>query len=123
MRQTGDLNAKVALYRRKPSIVDGVSINDYELLATVSAEVRMQSDKVFAAGDARYSDQLIYVTVRRPNAYMLDVGLRVIWNGRAFNVQEALPDPIRRGFIKLRCVSVQMAGVGINGEDEHAECE
>lgn len=117
MRQTGDLNSKVSLYRRKPTIVEGVSINDYDLLGKVSAEVRMQSDKVFSAGDARYSDQLIYVTVRRPNAYMLDVGLRVIWNGRAFNVQEALPDPIRRGFVKLRCVSVQMVGIGINEEE------
>lgn len=113
MRQTGDLNGRVSLYRRKPQVLDGVSINDYDLLGTVSAEIRMQSDKVFSAGDARYSDQLIFVTVRRPNDYELTTGLRVVWQGRAYNVQEALPDPIRRGFRKLRCVSVQMEGLGI----------
>ena len=113
MRQTGDLNGRVALYRRKPQVLDGVSVNDYDLLGTVSAEVRMQSDKVFAAGDARYSDQLIFVTVRSRCDCELTAGLRVVWKGRWFSVQEALPDPLRRGFVKLRCVSVQMEGLGI----------
>lgn len=112
MRQTGDLNARVSLYRRKPQVLSGVSINDYELIGNVSAEVRMQSDKAFAAGDARYSDQLIFVTLRKPSAYELTSGLRVVWEGRAYNVQEALPDPHRRGFRRLRCVSVEMEGLG-----------
>lgn len=113
MRQLGDLRDRVKLYRRDAQLVDGSSSNSWVLIGTYAAEVRKQSDKVYASGDARYNDELIFVTIRKPLKLQLTEGGRLDWNGQQYNVREVLPDTPVRGFAKLRCISTAMEGTGV----------
>ena len=113
MRQLGDLRDKVELYRRDPQIVDGASGDEWELISEPAAEVRKQSDKAFADGDARYNDELIFVTIRTPLSIRLTEGGRLDWNGRRYTIRETLPDTPCRGFTKLRCIATTMEGTGV----------
>ena len=113
MRQLGDLRDRVELYRRDAQLVDGSSSNSWVLIGAYAAEVRKQSDKAYASGDARYNDELIFVTIRKPLKLQLTEGGRLDWNGQQYNVREVLPDTPVRGFAKLRCISTAMEGTGV----------
>lgn len=113
MRQLGDLRDKVELYRRAPQIVDGASGNEWELIGKPAAEVRKQSDKAYSDGDARYNDELIFVTIRTLQTVKLTEGGRLDWNGRRYAIREVLPDTPKRGFAKLRCIATTMEGTGV----------
>ena len=113
MRQLGDLRDRVELYRRDTQLVDGASADSWVLIGSYAAEVRKQNDKVFAAGDARYNDELIFVTIRTPLKLRLTEGGRLDWNGRQYAVREVLPNTPMRGYTKLRCLSTTMEGTGV----------
>lgn len=115
MRQSGDLSARVGLYKRVPATEGGESRNAWERIgeSDFPAEVRTQSDKVFASGETRYMESVIFVTLRRLLSYKLTAGLRVTWEGQPYEVVEAVPHPIWRGYVKLRCRAVKPEGVGV----------
>lgn len=113
MRQLGDLRDRVELYRRDAQIVDGASGDAWTLIGSRAAEVRKQSDRSFSAGDARYNDELIFVTIRAPLKLQLTEGGRLDWNGRRYTIREVLPDTPQRGFTKLRCIATTMEGTGV----------
>ena len=113
MRQLGDLHDRVEMYRRNTQLVDGSSGDSWELFGSYAAEVRKQSDKIFAAGDARYNEELIFVTIRTPLKLKLTEGGRLDWNGRQYTVREVLPNTPLQGFTKLRCLATTMEGTGV----------
>lgn len=113
MRQLGDLRDRVELYRRDAQLVDGSSGDKWILIGSYAAEVRKQSDKVFAAGDARYNEELIFVTIRTPLKLKLAEGGRLSWNGQQYAVREVLQNTPMHGFTKLRCLSTTLEGTGV----------
>ena len=109
MRQTGDLRSVVRFYRREANIDTGNG-----LLWRSYAEVYHLSDKALAAGGAEYSSGVLSVILRTPLQCRLLPGLRVVYDGGAYEVTEVLPDTPRRGFSKLRCVLTEMVGSGVH---------
>ncbi len=114
MRQTGDLRSVVRLYRREANIDTGDGQVDYGFLWRSYAEVYHLSDKALAAGGAEYSSGVLSVILRTPLQCRLLPGLRVVYDGGAYEVTEVLPDTPRRGFSKLRCVLTEMVGSGVH---------
>lgn len=114
MRQTGDLKERVRLYRRVPATHAGVSVEAMEELlpGSVAAEVYSQSDRAFAAGDARYQESVIFCTIRKPLRVTLEPGLRLHWRGQVYDVVEIVPGTMR-GTLRLRCVHVGLRGDGV----------
>lgn len=114
MRQTGDLKERVMLLRRSDDTQNGESYEAWEPIFPdgVWAEVYAQSDKAFAAGDARYQQAVKFCTLRKPLGLKLGAGLRFIHEGQAYNVEEVVPGPLR-GTVKLRGVMVDMRGSGV----------
>lgn len=113
MRQIGDLRSAVGLYERTPATVGGESRDDWTLIGLYAAEIRQQSDRTFAAGDARYQESVIFVTIRTLRTHTLCAGLQVRYKGRRYDVAEVVPDSPKPGFTKLRCTAVDMEGTGV----------
>lgn len=114
MRQTGDLTTRVRLYRRVPETREGRSADAWEELLPggLAAEVYSQSDKAFAAGDARYQETIKFCTIRKPVGFRLEPGLRFVHEGMAYDVAEVVPGTIR-GTLRLRGVCVTQRGDGV----------
>lgn len=114
MRQTGDLCNLVRLYRRNANIDTGDGQVAYDFLWQCYAEVYHLSDKALAVGGAEYSSRVLSVVLRAPITHHLFPGLRVVYDGVAYEVTEVLSDTPRRGFLKLRCVQAEILGAGVD---------
>ena len=114
MRQTGDLRDRVRLYRRVSGTEGGQGVERYEEIfpGGVWAEVYSQSDKAFAAGDARYQETVKFCTIRKPMDMELTPGLRFEHKGLMYDTVEVVPGTMR-GTIRLRGVCVTPKGGGV----------
>lgn len=112
MRQIGEMTSMVRLFRRHPVTENGLGRDVWELLGSYPAEVYKQSDRAFAQGDARYSESILFVTMRRPLACCLTEGLRLDLRGKSHRVVEVVDHMPKKGFVRLRCVHVDMEGNG-----------
>jgi len=117
VRHAGDLNTRVKLYRRDTEMADGQSVDTLVELfpGGVWAEVYGQSDKTFAAGDARYQESVKFCTVRRPVAFKLTPGMLFEHEGLMYAVKEVTPG-LFPGTVKLRGVNVKTLGAGVMGD-------
>lgn len=115
MRQSGDLSERVGLFKRTPNRQGGESRNSWTRIGEgdYPAEVRTQSDKAFAAGETRYMESVIFVSMRRLLTCELTDGLRLVWKGQPYEVAGVGPHPLWKGFIKLHCRAVKPEGTGV----------
>lgn len=112
MRNAGDLRERVTLQRREVETVQGRSREAYTTIGTYPAEVLHASARDFYHGTGNWMEEKITIRLRALTSTRLAPGLRVQWQGRAFDVVEVLPDRPWRGFTELRAVNAEMEGSG-----------
>lgn len=112
MRNTGDLRMRVALQRRTVTTMGGKTREDWETIGLYAAEVLHASARDFYSGAGQWYEEKITVHLRTPRTYSPAPGLRVLWQGRAYDVLEVTPDKPLRGITELRAVAAEMEGSG-----------
>lgn len=115
MRQIGNMRSVVALYDRAPKTRDGESRTAWPFVGTYAAEVRGQTDKAFSSGDARYHERVIFVVMRTLRTRRIVSGMRLGYMGALFDVRDVVEDTPLPGFVKLRCLAVEMEGSTVDG--------
>ena len=63
-------------------------------------------------GAGQWYEEKITVHLRTPRTYSPAPGLRVLWQGRAYDVLEVTPDKPLRGITELRAAAAEMEGSG-----------
>lgn len=112
MRNTGDLRMRVALQRRTVTTLGGKTREDWETIGLYAAEVLHASARDFYGGAGQWYEEKITVHLRTPRTYSPAPGLRVLWQGRTYDVLEVTPDKPLRGITELRAAAAEMEGSG-----------
>ena len=81
-------------------------------LGLYAAEVLHASARDFYGGAGQWYEEKITVHLRTPRTYSPAPGLRVLWQGRAYDVLEVTPDKPLRGITELRAAAAEMEGSG-----------
>ncbi len=110
MRQIGNLRSVVALYDRDPRTAEGESRTGWKYVGAYAAEVRGQSDKAFSSGDARFHESVIFVVMRALRSRRIVSGMRLDYLGRRYDIRDVVEQTPLPGFVKLRCLAVEMEG-------------
>lgn len=113
MRNVGDLKEMVKLQRRNPSTVDGIGDDGWTDVGTYRAEVQHLSQKNWASANAQFTQEIITVHLWSLTNRVIQPGGRLIWQGRAFQVTESIPNKPMMGITELRCTAIEMEGTGL----------
>ena len=75
-----------------------------------AAEVLHTSARDFYGGAGQWYAETITVHLRTPRTFSPALGLRVLWQGRAYDVVEVTPDKPLRDIAELRAAAADMEG-------------
>lgn len=114
MRQIGNMRSVVALYDRAPTTSGGESRAAWPYVGAYAAEVRGQTDRAFSSGDARYHESVIFVVMRALRTRRIVSGMRLSYLGTLYDIRDVVTDTPLPGFVKLRCLAVEMEGATID---------
>lgn len=112
MRNIGEMNHRLKLYRRSVSTETGSSVEKRELVMEVWGARRDMSGREFVQNAAIQAETSAIFTIRRPYGRTIDSGIEVVEKGQIYETLSVVENPVWKGCIDLRCESRGMEGMG-----------
>lgn len=112
MRNTGEMNHRLALYTRTVNNSTGTAVESKQLLMEVWGARRDMSGREFTQAAAVQAEKTVIFTIRRPARKQIDSGVLVEEKGYCYRVVDVVENPVWPGCLDLRAIGTRMEGMG-----------